>query len=200
MLTVQLPGFKDLTRDSQKTFRALLEALSLPGKMLEIEVNLKAPDGLTAACAAACLTLVDLETNVWLQPGLSTGVRDWLQFHTGCTFVASPKQAAFAVIENADSLNLEQFCWGSAENPEVSTTLLIQVEALENSSSDNNLPVKLSGPGIRHENTISPRLPNGFWQQWVQNHAAYPQGVDVFLFEGRSVLGLPRTVHAQVKG
>lgn len=194
MIAVQSPGFKNLTKDSQETFRALLEALSLPGKLLAVEVDLKAPEGLSTACAAACLTLMDLETDVWLQSEFSTDVRNWLQFHTGCAFVESPEEAAFAVVGNAGLLNLEQFYWGSAENPEVSTTLLIQVNALA-----DNVPVKLTGPGILQDSIISPNLPDNFWQQWSQNHVAYPQGVDVFLFEGRSVLGLPRSIRAQVE-
>ncbi|MEO0768295.1 MAG: phosphonate C-P lyase system protein PhnH [Cyanobacteria bacterium J06649_4] len=194
MLTVQLPGFENLTRDSQKTFRALLEALSLPGKTLEIEVTLKAPEGLTIACAAACLTLMDLETDVWLQPEISTDIRDWIQFHTGCVFVESPEKAAFAVIQNADLLYLEQFYWGSAEKPEVSTTLLVQVNELA-----GGMLVTLTGPGISHENIVSPKLHSHFWQQWQQNHAAYPQGIDVFLFKARSVLGLPRSTYARAE-
>lgn len=195
MLTINLPGFENLTRDSQKTFRALLEALSLPGNLLEIDVPLKAPEGLSTACAAACLTLMDLETDVWLQPGFSDGVKSWLQFHTGCTFVESPDKAAFALIQNPNALNLETFYWGSAEEPEISTTLLVQANALQNQQ-----PVKLTGPGILRENTISPDLSEHFWQQWQHNQAAYPQGVDVFLFENKSVLGLPRTARAEVLG
>ena len=161
---------------------------------MEIDVNLRVPEGLTLACGAACLTLIDLETAVWLQPVFSSDVQDWLKFHTGCAFVDSPKRAAFAVVCDAGSLDLEQFNWGSVQTPELSATLLVQVNSLRGSQS-----VKLTGPGILHENDISPALSERFWQAWQSNHAAYPQGVDVFLFEDSSVVGLPRTVRAQIE-
>lgn len=192
MLTIQHPGFENLTRDSQKTFRALLEALSLPGKLQAIEVALSVPEGLTTACAAACLTLMDLETDIWLQPGFSEQVKAWLQFHTGCAVVDLPEKAAFAVVHDLDEVALESFYWGSAEAPEISTTLLVQVPAFAGGPS-----IELSGPGILREAQVSPVLGAGFWQQWQQNHSAYPQGIDVFLFEGRRVMGLPRTVRAR---
>ena len=36
-------------------------------------------------------------------------------------------------------------------------------------------------------------LPAAFWPQWQANHAAFPQGVDVFFTCGAQALGLPRT-------
>ncbi|MEL6940681.1 MAG: phosphonate C-P lyase system protein PhnH [Cyanobacteria bacterium J06598_1] len=195
MITTQLPGFENLTRDSQKTFRSLLEALSTPGQFLKIDVPLQVPTDLSTACGAACLTLMDLEANVWLQPGFPTAVQDWLRFHTGCLFVENPSEATFAVVNNIDTLTLEQFCWGSAETPESSTTLLVQLETLHDSR-----PVTISGPGIFQQATISPNLPQQFWEQWQHNHAAYPQGIDVFLFAGQAVMGLPRTVRIQAEG
>ena len=76
MLT-QLPGFADPVHDSQQTFRALLDALAQPG-LYQTTVAVAPPAGLTPSCAAAALTLLDLETTVWLQPGLPQAVPDWL--------------------------------------------------------------------------------------------------------------------------
>ncbi|MEL6814767.1 MAG: phosphonate C-P lyase system protein PhnH [Cyanobacteria bacterium J06598_3] len=192
MLTTQLPGFSEITRDSQETFRALLEALSQPGKTYEPSVQLTPPKGLTLACAAACLTLLDLESRVWLQPGFSADVEGWLQFHTGCRFSAEPDEVAFAVIHDLSALALDEFSWGSAEAPEASATLLVQVGALA-----GGLSVMLRGPGILQAREISPEVPASFWTEWQRNHRAYPRGLDVFLFGGKTVMGLPRTVAAQ---
>ena len=201
MPTTLLPGFEEITRDSQQTFRTLLTALSEPGKKLEIPVSLTPPAGLTPACAAACLTLMDLETTVWIQPDLQAdsdrtvndhAVRNWLRFHTGCRFVDAPTAATFAVIVDIESLSLNAFNWGSPETPEASTTLLIQLSSLQTGE-----PVMLSGPGILSDRQISPALPTGFWSQWADNHQAYPRGVDCFLFDQQAVLGLPRTAQAK---
>ena len=188
-----LPGFENLTRDSQQTFRALLTALAEPGKFCVIASKLTPPAGLSLGCAAACLTLIDFETVVWLQPGPHQATRDWLRFHTGCKFTQDEKQASFAVIDRPLELELKHFYWGSAEAPEDSTTLLIQAGRSHCQST-----VTLRGPGIVESRTVSCSLPAAFWTQWQANHSAYPQGVDCFLFEERQVLGLPRTVQVEI--
>ena len=198
MLTTTLPGFTDFTSDSQQTFRALLTALAEPGKLLEVPARLTVPDGLTPACGAACLTLIDFETVVWLSPTLPSLVKDWLRFHTGCTFTDQPVQCAFAVISDWEAVALTQFCRGSAESPEESTTLLIQVKQLKTDSQTNN-SVLLSGPGIIESRTVSPAVSVSFWKMWQQNHAAYPRGVDCFLFGEHQLMGLPRSTHVQLR-
>ncbi|HEY9621315.1 MAG TPA: phosphonate C-P lyase system protein PhnH [Crinalium sp.] len=190
MITL-LPGFQNAVHDAQTTFRALLEALAHPGRSCPIPLTTTPPPGITSAFAAACLTLLDLETQVWLQPG--SDIESWLRFHTGCRFTNEPQQANFAVIWEADRLpSLQAFNSGTAEYPESSTTLLIQVERLVGGET-----VVLQGPGILGERAIAPRLPTQFWQQWSSNHHTYPLGVDVFLFDQTHVMGLPRTIAIQ---
>lgn len=183
------PGFQDHVHNAQQVFRSLLIALATPGQIESIAVPITPPPGLLPACAAACLTLLDLETQVWLQPGFEAAVSTWLTFHTGCRFASSPQAADFAVIWDIAQLpNLDSFHWGTAECPEASTTVLIQIEQLT-----QGRPVRLKGPGILQERSIAPHLPHCFWQQWHQNCQAYPQGIDVFLFAPNQVMGLPRT-------
>jgi len=192
MMITTLPGFQNSVHDAQQTFRGLLDALARPGRVDALPVNLTPPVGLTPACAAACLTLLDLETQVWLQPGLEAEVKNWLAFHTGCRFVRSPQKATFALVMDGGQMpDLQTFAWGSAEYPEASTTLLIQVPSLTGGTT-----VRLQGPGVLGERAIAPQLPTTFWEQWAANHRAYPLGVDVFLFSQRDVMGLPRTANA----
>lgn len=193
-MVTTLPGFQDTVHDAQTTFRALLEALAHPGRSCPLPSLTTPPTGMFPACAAACLTLLDLETQVWLQPGLD--IESWLRFHTGCRFTGEPHRANFAVIGDvARSPDLQAFNPGTAEYPELSTTLLIQVEHLVEGEA-----VVLQGPGILGERTIAPQLPAQFWQQWLRNHHAYPLGVDVFLFDQTHVIGLPRTTKLAENG
>ena len=188
-MTIALPGFQDAVHEAQTTFRTLLEALAYPGRSCTIPSSISPPGRLSPACAAACLTLLDLETQVWLQPRLE--IETWLRFHTGCRFITDPQQANFAVIwDGARSPDLQAFYPGTAEYPEASTTLLIQIESLVEGEA-----VVLQGPGILGERTIAPQLPEQFWQQWINNHRAYPLGVDVFLFDQTHVIGLPRSTN-----
>lgn len=186
-MVTSLAGFQDATQEAQTTFRALLEALTHPGRSCTISLPIIPPRRMFPTCAAACLTLFDLETQVWLQPG--SEIESWLRFHTGCRCTKDSQQANFAVIwDTTRLLDLQAFNSGTAEYPELSTTLLIQVERLVDGEA-----VVLQGPGILGERSIAPQLPAQFWQQWISNHQAYPLGVDVFLFDQTHVIGLPRS-------
>lgn len=189
-----LPGFQDSIHDAQQTFRALLDAHARPGTPYAIAANMTTPLGLTPACAAACLTLLDLDVQVWLQPSFAPEVRAWLLFHTGCCFTQQPQEADFAIIQDVATITeLSSFNWGTAEEPEASTTLLIQVESWE-----GGLPVVITGPGILEKQEIAPTIPRHFWDFWAKNYQAYPQGVDVLLFAENTVIGLPRTAKSEV--
>jgi alpha-D-ribose 1-methylphosphonate 5-triphosphate synthase subunit PhnH len=189
MLITATPGFRDSIHDAQQTFRTLLDALARPGQSKAIPVPITPPPGLMPACAAACLTLLDLETRVWLQSGLDASVASWLLFHTGCRFTPHPQKSDFAVIWDLARLpDLDSFNWGTADCPEASTTVLMQTEQLS-----QDIPIVLKGPGILQECAIAPQLPEQFWQQWHRNCQAYPLGIDVFLFAQHHVMGLPRT-------
>lgn len=195
MLT-QLPGFRDPVHDAQRTFRVLLDGLAHPGTLGTLEVEIEPPADLAPACAAACLTLMDLETQVWLQPGLAAVVRGWLQFHTGCRFTDDPQAADFALITDAARCPpLSDFAIGTPEYPEASTTLLLQLDSLTAGG-----PVRLRGPGIRHEQRAAPALPADFWLQWQINHRHYPLGVDGYCFCDRRVMGLPRSMAVVTDG
>lgn len=152
------------------------------------------PSGLTPACAAACLTLLDLDVKVWLEPSFAPQIKAWLLFHTGCRFTQQPGEADFALIQDLAALSeLSSFNWGTTEQPEASTTLLVQVESWEGGQA-----VVLTGPGILDKRKILPKLPRHFWDFWAKNHLAYPQGLDVLLFTENAVMGLPRTAKSEI--
>jgi alpha-D-ribose 1-methylphosphonate 5-triphosphate synthase subunit PhnH len=202
-------GFDHPVQDAQFTFRALLNALAYPGQPFVIlpselgdrvesthRFTLETPPGMTPALAAACLTLLDLETVVWLQPGFNAAIPAWLRFHTGCQSIDNPQQANFALIKDSELLPpLSTFQIGTAAIPEASTTLLVQLESFTNGS-----PVTLEGPGILSAQTVAlPGLPHSFWSEWTANVQSYPQGVDMLFFTHGTVLGLPRTAKARVE-
>ncbi|MGD1921712.1 MAG: phosphonate C-P lyase system protein PhnH [Pleurocapsa sp.] len=179
-MIVELSGFHDLIHNSQSTFKTLLKALSRPGSVNEITAQLPPPSGLNVACAAACLTLFDLETTIWLQPDLSEEIKNWLLFHTGCRFAENTSQADFAVVWNPDNMpDLSQFKQGTPVYPEDPTTLLIMVGRQEMDMPCDNYPT-LSGAGINGQITMGINLPDSFWQQWQQNHDSYTLGIDIY--------------------
>jgi alpha-D-ribose 1-methylphosphonate 5-triphosphate synthase subunit PhnH len=197
-MTVQQPGFSQPITEAQQTFRELLAALSQPAQPRTLPVSLQPPAGLMGECAVAGLTLLDLETQIWLQPGFSPQVREWLLFHTGCRFSDSPQTADFALIGDPATMpELSLFCPGTAIDPERSTTLFVQLPSFANTSDSPT--VSCTGPGILHPCQVSlAGMPSDFWQQWQQNTRTYPLGVDIFFFSERQVMGFPRTTQVNL--
>jgi alpha-D-ribose 1-methylphosphonate 5-triphosphate synthase subunit PhnH len=181
------PGFADPVLDAQATFRAVLEAMSRPGRVQRAGAGLTPPSPLMTASAAVLLTLADAATPVWHDAG---GQADaWLRFHAGAPVAAVPRDAVFALATRAAPA-LELLDAGTEEEPERGATLLIQVEAIEEGAG-----LCLTGPGIEHEHRLFVRgLPDGFVAAWAANRALSPRGVDVILCAGDRLAALPRTV------
>lgn len=190
--TPLLPAFANPVHDAQITFRGLLAALSHPGQVMDLDVDLVTPWGLWLSCGAAALTLLDDRTRVWISETATAAVRNWLQFHTGCRWVADPQQADFALVLDPISMPpLPTFVQGTPEEPEGSTTLLIQIEGWRGET------VILSGPGIPSQRSVSLAAESGLVADLERNGRRYPQGVDLFLFVEQQVMGLPRSVICQ---
>lgn len=192
---VPRPGLADPVFDAQRLFRVALEALSRPGRVHALPVPVDPPAPLLPWSGALALTLLDLETPVWLDPGLNEAeVRTWLRFHTGCPLVAAPDQAAFALVGSADALDDPgRFAIGDAEYPDRSTTLILQVKGLRAGEGWT-----LSGPGIPGTTRLAvDGLPATFPATWLENAALYPQGVDLFLAAPQGLAALPRTVRVE---
>lgn len=186
-----LPGFADPVLDSQRVFRAVLDAMDHPGRVVEVRGSGMAPDPLHPATAAVCLTLADFETPVWLDTRASTlEAIAYLRFHCGCRLVDAPAQGRFALISDPRSMPpLSAFDLGSDEFPDRSTTLMVQVETLTAGRGR-----RLTGPGIKVEARLEARgLPDAFWQGLRHNHGLFPRGVDVLLTAGSQIAALPRT-------
>ncbi|MCQ4160233.1 phosphonate C-P lyase system protein PhnH [Roseomonas sp. GC11] len=185
------PGFTDPVKESQSCFRAVLEAMSRPGRIQEAGTQeagggLTPPEGLHPATAAVLLTLADAETPLWQDAG--AGVAEWLRFHAGCPLVAAPEEAAFLLATGAPPA-LETLELGSEEEPQAGATLILQVAALEAAPG-----LILEGPGIaqRHELRVS-GLPAGFWAARARLRPLFPRGLDLILCAGTRLAALPRT-------
>ncbi len=186
------PGLPDVVHGSQQTFRAVLDALARPGTVCEIGEAL--PNvALGGAMARLLLSLTDDETPVWWQRA-DTTTQGWLQFHTGAGVAANPGAASFAVIHDLDApFDLADFAMGSAESPEFSTTLIVELPALHGGPE-----LEWRGPGIEVLQRVGLcGVPIHFWSQWQANHAAFPAGVDMVFTCGDQALGLPRTTRVR---
>lgn len=188
-------GFSEPVFASQRIFRGALEALSRPGRIVTVESDAQAPQGLHAAACALALTLLDQDTRLWRSRSLDDErIGTYVRFHTGCLPAGAPRDADLVLCTGTDMPHLSELACGSGEYPDRSATLIVQVEALETAEAG----WRLSGPGIRSEARLAVAgLRSGFLSEWKANAALYPCGVDVFLACGALLCGLPRTTRVE---
>lgn len=182
-------AFDDPVRDAQAAFRAILTAMSEPGRVVDLVPDVEAPPGLAPAAAVALLVLADHATPVWLPPGLGDAAR-YVRFHTGAPSAASVESAQFAVLDGlASEPALAALDPGEDRFPDRSATAIVQCAAVTGGER-----VTLSGPGIKGMREVAPRgLRPSFWREVAANHARYPLGVDLLLVAGHQIVALPRS-------
>ena len=202
-------GFADPVIGSQRTFRAALEALAHPGKIVLLQSDIEPVSGLCQTAAALLLALLDSDCSLWVDPAIrATAAIGWLTFHTGCPVATDPGSARFAWISSLAELPaFSAFCFGTDRDPDTASTLLINVPALEAEARTGHecVGLRLQGPGIALERTIFlPDVDFSYVARFVAlraaNHAKFPAGVDVFLTSPHAVVGLPRTTLVELTG
>lgn len=184
-MSLDLPGFADPVAQSQACFRAVLEAISHPGRIQRTGASLSAPWPLHVATAAVLLTLCDADTPLSLDP-LARPAKDWLAFHGGAP-LAARADAAFAL--DLGWMGLGGLLTGTDEMPEAGATLILQVAELGAGPA-----LRLSGPGLLAPASLRVTgLPERFSAEWAANSGLFPRGVDLILCAGDALAVLPRT-------
>lgn len=191
-------GFADPVFDGQATFKAVMDAMARPGTVVPVRPLAAPPAPLSPTAAAVALTLCDHDTPLWLDTRLaeSAAVYSWLGFHTGAPLVDKPAEAAFALAADPTRLPLlADFAQGTQEYPDRSATIVLQVAALSPNATQGDRTLILEGPGIqRTASLVASLLPGGFVEQWNDNRARFPRGIDLILVAPGALACLPRTV------
>lgn len=183
------PGFDNPVQDSQQIFRTVLAALAEPLLPRTLAVLPPATGNLRASTLAVLLTLLDQEVTL-ASPNLDEQAATHLRFHTGVTLSTDASRADFVLIPHGATLpDLSSLKAGEAAYPDRSATLIIEVDDFNSTEG-----IRAHGPGFATPRHFSaPGLDTQFWQQWQQNHARFPLGVDVLLISPSAIAGLPRT-------
>ena len=146
-----------------------------------------APAPMSQAAAVLILTLADADTPIYLGKSHDTSdIRAWITFHTSAPFSTSEK-AMFGLGDLRDFSADHQFSDGTAQYPDRSTTLIIEVHDLKLEGAE------LSGPGIEAVTYLN--VPPAVALQ--REAALYPLGIDVFLTCVNALAALPRTTKVQ---
>src|SRR5258708_22331884 len=94
MADALLAGFTEPVADAQRAFRAVLDAIAHPGRIVAIAGPAEAPPPVFRATAAIGLTLFDFETPLWLDAASDVPAgRGWPQFHTRAPITAGPRRS-----------------------------------------------------------------------------------------------------------
>lgn len=185
------PALADPVHDSQRVFRAILDATSHPGRIVSLPLAPVGPGTISLAATATLLTLADRDTAVWLDTEVdSEALRDFLRFHAGCPIVPERSRATFGLARATALSSLDGFNVGTDAYPDRAATVLVEVPALE-----GGRPTTWRGPGIETARAMTiDGLPDGFWTEWTANHALFPCGVDILFTSGDQLCGLPRSI------
>lgn len=180
------PTFTMAESQSRQTFLALMWALSYPGRAQTL------PDGITmypANLVTIGWALLDVETTFFTpDPLLAAELRR-------TTAVPAPAAAAhyhfYPDLADESLAALEQAPLGNMLYPDASATVIIGCTVGQGE------PFVMSGPGIQGETAVNlHQIPARFWElRRAANQ--YPLGWDIFLVDGPTVIGLPRTTLVQ---
>lgn len=187
------PGFADPVAQPQQSFRAILAAMSRPGRILAAGAALDPPAPLPRAAAAALLSLADADTPLWLDPAFAAA-ESWIRFHTGAPPAPRPDAAAFVLAPGLPDLATLRL--GTDEAPEAGATVILVLSALGEGTR-----YRLSGPGLAAPADFAASgLPEDFPALWAANRASFPRGIDLILCAGARLAALPRSVSVEGVG
>lgn len=186
---MSLAGFENPVLDQQAAFRAVMQALAEPGRIVQAGALAGEGSPLGPVARAIALSLLDFEVKFHLAPSLAAAEGD-ITFHTGSRLAERADDAEFAFVDlRRDALDLASFAQGTPEYPDRSTTVIARVESLTGGPA-----LTLAGPGIPGTRSLEiPGLPADFAAQWAANAARSPLGVDLIFVTNEAVLGLPRS-------
>lgn len=185
-------GLADPVTEAQSGFHALMHAMANPGRIQPLLRAVMPPEPLSVELGMIAATLLDHDTLLWCDAEIAANedACSWLSFHTGAPRTDETACAQFALVSNVAELpKLACFSQGEPEFPDRSTTVVLAVASLQDGQG-----FVLKGPGIDGERVLHvDGLPQDFADQWRENGAQYPLGVDLVLVCDGAVAALPRT-------
>jgi len=174
--------------DSQRVFRAVLDALARPGTVLALP---DAPLRTLPPAVIPVFALADLGTGVCVLEQAGDRWGDTVTTATSAPLWPAELARLVAVLRPVTDEEVLGFCRGTATAPEDGALLAFAVADLEGGERS----WRMKGPGIAEVATLAPRgLPASFVAARAEAVAGYPAGIDVLLVtdDGR-IAGLPRT-------
>lgn len=178
------PLYTEAEARARESYLVLMHALSFPGRPQTI-VAAQAGD----AFALLAEALLDLETTAFAPDAALDDVL--ARTGTRRADLAGADYAFFPVLTDEHAASLALAKTGTLLLPDTSATLFIGCQF------GGSQAWRWTGPGIDGAITVRlSGLPDAFWRQ-REKAVSYPLGWDVFLVDGRQVIGLPRSTRVE---
>lgn len=197
-------GFDDVF-DSQATFRALLEALSRPGKicLLPDRVYRSPPRGFCPPALSILKTLCDHRVSFSLVSGNRTAeLSRYLEVNLA-TPLGDVEKADYVIFDGVtfdeDFMRMKR---GTPEFPENSATALVCVARLDEGAAETETAschLRCAGPGVKDAAFLTVTgLDPRYNEARARTNNVSPLGIDLFLVDpGGRVAGIPRTTFVE---
>ncbi|AUG49319.1 phosphonate C-P lyase system protein PhnH [Haloarcula taiwanensis] len=175
----------DPVHDTRDAFDGLLEAMSRPGTVQSVP---------SPADQAVVSTLVDHEVT------LSTTdetLRDALS-DQGRLDAAPPEAADIVHLTGDRDVDVRECERGTLVEPSDGATVVYRVASLAAGAAGAGTTVRITGPGVDGETTLSVSLPAADLAALTDAQSSYPRGVDAVFAADDSLAALPRSLTAEV--
>ncbi|APC50016.1 phosphonate C-P lyase system protein PhnH [Virgibacillus halodenitrificans] len=193
----------DQVHDMQKVYRKIVDSMSRPGKLANLETNAERIE-YDVACYHATLliamTLLDGEVSFHVISQNNQSVEEKIAAYTLAKHASMEEADYIIVLQDATDASIIEgiaACKkGDLIDPQYSSTWIMEsATPLSNQSQ-----LQLAGPGIETKTNLHTNFTADVWQARTEAVLEYPLGIDVIVTDERhQVACVPRTTQISVR-
>lgn len=176
----------DPVHGTRATFRALCDATSRPGTVVET--------GNDPSDRAVVATLADHEVSVWTD---DEDLRSALE-RRGRLTAAPPADADLLHVRGRPDWDVRECQRGTLVEPSRGATVVYRVRGLGDAARPALTGVRLSGPGVDGIRRLGVGLPAAELERLAAAQSTYPRGVDAYFTAGDRIAAVPRSGDLEV--
>ena len=177
----------------QRTFRAMLAAMSMPGTVeMLADAN---PADATVALVAIAQSFLDHEVTFHVAAEGGSTLEDAILRRTGAR-TAPLNRADYVFADPTHARRaVEQAVEGPLEEPELSATVVVRCASV----GEGDLALRLTGPGVDGEIALRLGLGADVIAARNERNGPFPTGIDLLLVDAQGrLVGLPRSTQVEV--
>ena len=182
--------------DAQIHFRIILNAMAHPGTIYAFQqMELTPPNNINLASVCIGFALMNADVSFAVQNENEVEITQYIALNTGASIATLDQTDYLFITGNEAPSCIESLKIGTLPYPENSATLIIDVNHLFSSPSENTLAIELSGPGIENTTTLYINgLSSTLLKTIQEQNTEFPLGLDIMLTDQNNQLAcIPRS-------